>query len=219
MVVDSIEQQAERIANQVWLPKVSSPNLFNGEPADSLTWSSWCDYYESQWHEYVSNDDGAHVAISSCDELRLLIDDILASKPRAEVLTSLKVRVGMLFDDECYKSSIDHAARLAVMMKFGTVPHQVVRRCALNWENGGLREHLADYFSKQIPVLSTSQVRLPRTFDAWSIQKVSGIRICFTSNLADHLRLEEDDTTVLVFHHVSWLECQRSRYLAQSPPQ
>jgi hypothetical protein len=51
-------------------------------------------------------------------------------------------------------------------------------------------------------------VRLPKTFDAWAIERIGGISIQFTDNLADHLLLVNDDTTLLVFHHVAFLELQ-----------
>ena len=59
------------------------------------------------------------------------------------------------------------------------------------------------------PTLSCEHVRLPKSFDAWSIEMVGGIEIAFTDNLADHLLLVEEDSKVLIFHHVSFLEVQR----------
>jgi hypothetical protein len=40
---------------------------------------------------------------------------------------------------------------------------------------------------------------------------MAGLEIVWTDNLADHLRLTDDDTKVHIFHHASFLEIQRTR--------
>lgn len=41
-------------------------------------------------------------------------------------------------------------------------------------------------------------------FTARNLERVAGIRVIWTSNLADHLHLEDDDTSVRIFYHVSF---------------
>ena len=41
---------------------------------------------------------------------------------------------------------------------------------------------------------------------------IAGIQITWTSNLADHLQMRDDDTRVANFNYASFLEYQRSRY-------
>ncbi|KAL8669840.1 MAG: hypothetical protein Q9168_005592 [Polycauliona sp. 1 TL-2023] len=48
-------------------------------------------------------------------------------------------------------------------------------------------------------------VKLPQSFTASNLEKVGGIRVLWTNNLADHLLLRDDDTKIMLFHHVSAL--------------
>ncbi|KAL8877912.1 MAG: hypothetical protein Q9198_004171 [Flavoplaca austrocitrina] len=59
------------------------------------------------------------------------------------------------------------------------------------------------------PPSSLDTVKLPQTFTAANLEKIAGIRIVWTNNLADHLLLRDDDTKVMLFHHVSALYLQR----------
>ncbi|KAL1874464.1 hypothetical protein Daus18300_003482 [Diaporthe australafricana] len=104
---------------------------------------------------------------------------------------------------------MDFGARLVTPINIGTLPNEVNKRRHLKWDTGTLRNCLTEYFDEaQAPTLTFERLRLPKAFDAWSLCKVGGIKIRFTDNLADHLLLLEDDTVVLVFHHVTYLEQQ-----------
>lgn len=48
-------------------------------------------------------------------------------------------------------------------------------------------------------------VKLPQSFTAANLEKIGGIQVLWTDNLADHLLLRDDDTKVMLFHHVSAL--------------
>ena len=53
-------------------------------------------------------------------------------------------------------------------------------------------------------------VRLPHSFTAESIERIAGIEIRWTSNLANHLLLHDDDTKLFLFHDVSILRLHQS---------
>ncbi|KAL8715187.1 MAG: hypothetical protein Q9220_001145 [cf. Caloplaca sp. 1 TL-2023] len=56
------------------------------------------------------------------------------------------------------------------------------------------------------PPSSMDSVKLPQSFTAANLESISGIHIRWTDNLADHLLLRDDDTKLMLFHHVSALE-------------
>ncbi len=93
------------------------------------------------------------------------------------------------------------------MLKIGVLKHQAVPRRCLTCRGGSLSDFIETRFN-QPQVLSYHQVKLPKNFNAWSINVIGGLQIDFTDNLGDHLLLVDDDTRVLVFHHASFLECQ-----------
>lgn len=49
-------------------------------------------------------------------------------------------------------------------------------------------------------------VKLPQSFTAANLEKIAGIQVRWTSNLNHHLLLRDDDTKVMLFHHVSALQ-------------
>ncbi|KAL8697929.1 MAG: hypothetical protein Q9201_006848 [Fulgogasparrea decipioides] len=52
---------------------------------------------------------------------------------------------------------------------------------------------------------SADIVKLPQSFTAANLEKIAGIQIRWTNNLADHLLLRDDDTKLMLFHQVSAL--------------
>jgi hypothetical protein len=106
-------------------------------------------------------------------------------------------------------------ARLLVMMSVGRYMSEAHLRRNISWESSSLVDCVGNYFS-EIPRMSYESVKLPKAFNAWSIETVAGIKVKLTDNLADHLLLVEDDTTVLIFHHASFLECQDKRYTTET---
>ncbi|KAL8969928.1 MAG: hypothetical protein Q9197_004090 [Variospora fuerteventurae] len=58
------------------------------------------------------------------------------------------------------------------------------------------------------PPSGTDSVKLPQSFTAAHLEKIGGIQIRWTHNLADHLLLRDDDTRLMLYHHVSVLQLQ-----------
>ena len=56
---------------------------------------------------------------------------------------------------------------------------------------------------------STDLVKLPQTFTAAHLEQIVGIQVIWTSNLADHLLLKDDDTKLMLFHQVSILQLHK----------
>ncbi|KAH7386458.1 hypothetical protein BKA64DRAFT_680981 [Cadophora sp. MPI-SDFR-AT-0126] len=76
-----------------------------------------------------------------------------------------------------------------------------------HWTHGSLKDFIASTFPKQTQL--SNDVKLERMFTARNLECVTDIQIIWTSNLADHLQLEEEDTKVRVFSHSSFLEFHR----------
>ena len=71
------------------------------------------------------------------------------------------------------------------------------------WVNGSLGEFIKSVFPPST-VLS-DDLKLEKLFNARNLERVAGIQIIWTSNVADHLQLEDDDTSVRLFSHASFL--------------
>lgn len=196
----------------LWRPETTKKKLFNGDPARYLSQEKYLEYCRTQWHLIAGHGDGHYVALRTTEEMNALLDRLQSNDSRAEIIASLKRgrpnknENEPPTDDAC-ENTINLAARLLLMLKLGVVKGQAIPRRCLSWTEGSLGSFVRDYFD-EAPRLNCDHVRLPKAFNAWSIDRIGGIAIDFTNNLADHLLLVEDDSKVLIFHHASFLECQ-----------
>ncbi|KAK3934495.1 hypothetical protein QBC46DRAFT_427126 [Diplogelasinospora grovesii] len=106
--------------------------------------------------------------------------------------------------------AINLVARLMLMMRIGNVEHECIGgRQLLEWEGGGsLQKFVHQHFSKPAR-RSHERIRLEKQFNALNLHRIAGIEIRWTDNLADHLLMMNDDKTVAIFRHASFLELQR----------
>jgi hypothetical protein len=81
----------------------------------------------------------------------------------------------------------------------------------LHWEGESIRSLIESEFN--VNFVLESKVKLEKIFNAYSLETVSGIKIYWTNNLADHLRMMDDDRRVAVFHHAFFLQCHKTWYV------
>ncbi|KAK4043317.1 hypothetical protein C8A01DRAFT_43801 [Parachaetomium inaequale] len=202
-----LDADALDLVCSLWQPSLSKLlELFNGDQENKLSHEGYCDYYRRQWYLLAPYAGQQQTSARSPQTIARIIQDIQNEKPREDIIDSL--RSTNVPEGACERS-INLAVRLLVMMRFGVTKYQVSPRRCLQWQQGSLRDFVHGLFNEP-PKLSCEQVRLPKTFDGWSIANVAGIEVAFTDNLADHLLLVDDDTRLLVFHHASFLEYHRS---------
>lgn len=110
-------------------------------------------------------------------------------------------------EDQIVNNSMDWAARILTMMEIGRPRCAFSVRKPLLWDTGSLREFVANHFNPEAK--EAGHVRLQKIFHARNLERLAGIQIEWTNNLADHLTLKDDDTKVLIFHHATFLEQTR----------
>ncbi|KAL9127056.1 MAG: hypothetical protein Q9217_004000 [Psora testacea] len=111
----------------------------------------------------------------------------------------------------------DLAASTWLMLSIGKFPGDISYDEHVIWGKGLLHSglpkdteatELSDSVIKRtFPSEYTSKdtVKLPQSFTAAHLEKIGGIEIRWTNNLADHLLLRDDDTKLMLFHQVSIL--------------
>ncbi|KAF4431520.1 hypothetical protein CFRS1_v011213 [Colletotrichum fructicola] len=109
--------------------------------------------------------------------------------------------------NEVLEHTINLAVSVWLMIKLGPVSEQEGPWRRLRWREGSLQDCIHEHFNKK-PSLNLDGIRLPRSFNAWSIEKIGGVEIEFTDNLDDHLFLSEDNSgmKVQIFHHANFLQ-------------
>ncbi|KAI1369407.1 hypothetical protein F5Y08DRAFT_152819 [Xylaria arbuscula] len=90
----------------------------------------------------------------------------------------------------------------------------------IHWNAGTLRDFTTAYFGPAGSgvKLQPDKLQIGRIFTALNLNKIGGMRIEWTRNLADHLRLVDDDKTVSVFDCVAYLRFQRKVQKQLFPP-
>lgn len=209
------EVNSHGLTDALWDPhKVASYNENGGfSPSSSTYRAAYDDYYRRQWSSFARGGNGAHVAMKTPRELDVYVlhlNDTTTSMTRNEIFDDLESNWGGLSTEETLKNTLTLALSVLFMIKFGPAVGQTEPSRYLQWRDGSLKGCIRGHFEQEAK-LDTRGIRLPRSFDAWSIQCIGGIEIHFTDNLIDHLKFIEDaeGKKVLVFHHVSFLECHQ----------
>ncbi|KAI1261432.1 hypothetical protein F5Y18DRAFT_431279 [Xylariaceae sp. FL1019] len=198
----------EEITVELWGPFDTHQRLFNGQAVDRLDeMPAYFEYLRRQWFAMATDADGRYVTARQLQDVYGIVRLLREGYSRDYVLSDLKQTNPGATENAC-SNSINLAIRLLLMLKIGAVQHQATPHRGLEWQSGTLASFLHGHFGS--PQILDSHVRLPKTFNAWSIAVIGGLAIEFTDNIADHLRLIEDDGTLLVFHHASFLERQGS---------
>ena len=111
--------------------------------------------------------------------------------------------------DESLNASLTLAARLWSSMSIDSIPHCLTPGYYVSWNND---EHFNDVLGKAFcpKPQSTESITLPKVFTAANIEMIAGIKVQWSSNLADHLVLKDDDSKVTIFYHASFLELSRN---------
>jgi len=121
--------------------------------------------------------------------------------------------------DEILEESIDLASRLLLMVPTGGYS-AAGRSITLsggtkfNWKNGTIKDLVSREFSSQSSM--KQPVKLERIFNARNLERIAGVEVRWTSNLADHLRMRDDDRAVEIFHYATFLKLHKERYVSIS---
>lgn len=199
------------VIDTLWGARIedSHHRLRNGEPVTSLQHAAYTRYCLLQ-RSYLAHELGIQGRVDDSSFVSDVAQMLRSNLTYHEVISRVeqqlsvgKIRVPVEYCEEI----VYFCSRLLAMMNVGRFMSEAHLRRSILWESSTLRECVDSYFD-ETPKMSCESVKLPKAFNAWSIDTVGGIRVRLTDNLADHLLLVEDDTTVLVFHHASFLECQ-----------
>ena len=175
----------------------------------SINLTSFWRYYTREC-TYALHDGGRHIALRTHHDVVDVATQLDADLTRTEIKDKLRTKLTSPHnnEEELLENSINLVSGLLLMMDCGTSSYGFSGRTELVWTQGSLRQHLSEYFGEP-PVLGHDGVKLEKNFTARNLGRIAGLEIVWTDNLADHLRMSDDDTKVHIFHHASFLECQR----------
>lgn len=208
------------IATRLWAP--SPPNNTQYQPFNTLPYFR---YYSDQC-KAIFYAFGGRVPIKTHEQLMLITDDLLAQKTRSVVKQDLASRTfgvttpGQTTDDEVLEAFIHLAVRVLAMLDVGQFPNTHPSRQTLQWPSTAGQQTLADFIALRFPKNGTmpySGVKLGPHFTAQNLNLIADLKVELTTNLADHLLLQEDEQTVFIFHHVAFLKNQQRYAYGMGP--
>jgi hypothetical protein len=199
------------VIEQLWGPKPLPQQLNNGEVNFHLNAEVYFKYYTEQCG-LALHDGGRHTsARTHRDTLEIVKHLRDSSQSRDSIVQLLNPKLlnpKPANEIEMLNGSIDLAARLLLMVDFGSLQYGFSGQEQLVWDHGSLKEFIHDYFDVP-PALGNEGVKLQKMFNARNLGRIAGVEIVWTNNLADHLRMIDEDKKVAVFHHASFLEYQQ----------
>ncbi|KAI9788769.1 MAG: hypothetical protein M1816_006550 [Peltula sp. TS41687] len=195
--------ERQEILNHVHGLNLSEDDLL----AQDNGFEAFFDWYGEQW-------EGAPAELLVTHQEVLDVITLLksADQTRAKIIETL--RRSSISKENLLDSLVTLAARVWLMLSIGTFQQSLSPSQGIIWtDDGKLGDVVAARFSPHNNLLQ-DQVKLPMTFTAENLERMAGIRIAWTSDLAEHLALREDDTKVVLFHQASILELHKK---SQSP--
>ncbi|KAK0736766.1 hypothetical protein B0T21DRAFT_384183 [Apiosordaria backusii] len=199
------------LLNAFWPQDLQAAESFQ-TPITTSNLDSYFTTYVNQCNAYLSQRGSLVITRTHQDIVDIIFDfknDLNREQVHANLLKSISSDVSDSPEIQCKieansSRAIDLAVRNFLMMRIGKVPHSITSGTPLEWTHGTLRQFVTNHFN--VPQeLSYTGIKLPRTFNAHSLERIGGVKIKWTDNLADHLRMLDDDERVAVFAHPSFL--------------
>ncbi|KAL4983995.1 hypothetical protein BDW68DRAFT_190839 [Aspergillus falconensis] len=193
------------IAEALWGPRLIVQQFSNGERSQEMKLDAYFRFYMASCARTLHSSGSQ---IQTHRQLMHIVQQLRSGCTRDTIRDSISS-----LDPLCHAdATIDLAAQLLLMLNFTTPRYAISGTNRVLWTDGAVESSVQQYFSSP-PTLIDTSVTLDTDFTGYNIEKVAGIGIFWTDNLADHLRLIEGERKVAIFHHVTFLECQQNSLL------
>ncbi|GFF31107.1 hypothetical protein IFM58399_02777 [Aspergillus lentulus] len=191
------------IAERLWGPQPIVQQFSNGVRSYEIELDAYFRFYIASCARTLHYS-GGHMSVQTHRQLMDIAQQLRSGCSRDTIRNSISP------PDSLYQAdaTIDLAAQLLLMLNFRSPPYAISGTEKVLWAEGALESSIQQHFSPEQALIDTA-VTLDAEFTGYNIEKVAGIEIFWTDNLADHLRLIEGETKVAIFHHVTFLECQK----------
>jgi hypothetical protein len=211
----------DRSANEDPVPESIRANIIKGLwqwntasefSTDLKRWDAYFNYYTAECKKAIGYSRGEYTTVRKHNDITAIAKRLEDGHTKEEITQSLlsldtqqrpadaKIRM--------VEGSLRLVARLISMVDIGPLPYGIQGRAPLLWSNGNLnlKTTLEQYFQESSA--DAKGIKFGEDFTAYNLQQFAGLQIQWSNNLANHLRLMDNDTTLCLFHHVSFLKHQ-----------
>ncbi|KAJ3467967.1 hypothetical protein MRS44_005531 [Fusarium solani] len=177
--------------------------------------SVYFEYYSNQTRRFLL-DGGRHIRVKAHSDVAEVAQNIITGSTREDLHQKMCDEAPsnhQLSKVDAIDNTINLCASLLLMTEIGQSQIGLSGQTPVRWEGNSLETTLSEHFIPQ-KALTVDNAKLGKLFTGRNLSRIGGIKIIWTTNLADHLRLTDDDQAVFVFHCTSFLRFQ-ARYEAQ----
>ncbi|KAI0202366.1 hypothetical protein F4808DRAFT_421316 [Astrocystis sublimbata] len=212
-----MESKAYELGNY---PKASNiqaliaKSVFNVDSCEKL--QPYLRYYARQCRQVtsVAMSNGAVFPLRTNAEMLDIIVAIRNATPRDDLIANLETNwcaaaEPLSFDPDIIQNAIDLAVRILTMIDVGNFSNVYTGREPITWTSGTLTEFLkAQGLFDALPKIPCDGIKLDTEFHVYNIELIAGLEVELTTNLCDHLLLQEDHNgrVVYIFHHAAFLQ-------------
>lgn len=158
-------------------------------------------YYSSWYGDQCGDSIGAVSRMTMGD----MVDIIKLIRSQSETRETVREKTLGKHQHQFKESEVDVAitlaARLWSISSIDSLSPPFSTGYSIEWKTGSLHSTLIRHFQPS----STEKGKLPSSFTAEKLDRIAGIKIRWTGNLLDHLKMTDDDSAVYIFHQVSFM--------------
>lgn len=176
-----------------------------------LDYAAYMNHCRSRLNEYEKAVSLPLQTAKCGEDVMDILQMIKSGLHRDELVDILEQRAGPESGNcQLVQGRISRVASLLVMTEIG-MASEYGRRARVYWRSGTLRELMKNHFTRE-RALANKTSHLEQMPTAKSLVQIARLRIAWTADLSDHLMLDREQKVVHIFHHATYLECQRKRY-------
>ncbi|EMD86405.1 hypothetical protein COCC4DRAFT_22623 [Bipolaris maydis ATCC 48331] len=202
-------EQRRELIQKLWPHLQKPPSSDN----DLHGWQAYFQHYSDEVRSAIESDGGVNTTVR-------MHEDVIAIASSLEQRVAKHVIKKELFlldtqnrssaeKERMAEGSIKLVVRLLYMVDIGPVSQNHIPSLTyVPWveEKYDVGTVLSQHFQKSKE--DAGKVRFDSKFSAYNLERLAGVKIVWTNNLADHLRLVEDDTKLCIFHQTTFLKSQ-----------
>jgi len=215
---DPIQTRDKRDVLEAFWPVRTTPILAVKDDRDRCPWDAYFRHYTAECRKFIEPDGGAYITVREHRDIIAIVRKLEEGGTKETIKRSLASLVTQQRREEdkyhMAEGAIRLVARLFLMIDVGAPSkYQKWGSSFLPWsdEQDDVKTVLADYFV--VSSAETGNVVFEEEFTAFNIQRFTGLKIQWTSNLADHLRLIDNERRICIFHHATFLQHQNRHVL------
>jgi hypothetical protein len=204
----TLDQERELIQN-IW-PRLQNSPLPN---EDVKGWRAYFQHYVAEIKSAIESDGGANTTVRTHQDIVAICRDLDKGISKQEIKQKLfRLDTKGRSDAEKEKmaeGSVNLVVRLLFMIDIGHIAgNHIPSHPYVQWTDDKLNigTVLEAHFQKSKE--DAGKIKFDSKFSAYNLERLAGIKIVWTNNIADHLRLVEDDSKLCVFHHTTFLKWQ-----------